>query len=235
MPGRRASANATSASRIATAPSAYIAGTATSAGRSSTRASSPASPGRDTRPKISYLNRVVGGQEQRRTAHHENQPVGPGRVVRVGDDQLVADRRADHPEHHEQVGLRRRLGQPSRRAGRPQRLREQVTGPVEVDPPEQRRDHERDRERHRGVAGELLPAVGHADHQDRLAERDEEDLLVALGEVLPGRRATAGPARPRAGAAASPGACRDGPPPARRPTAPGADRASARRRARAGR
>ncbi|MEK8110234.1 hypothetical protein NKG94_49795 [Micromonospora sp. M12] len=122
-------------------------------------------------------------------------------IERLGDEEFEAHAGQDDPRDHDQVG-ERHVGRES--GG----VRGAVDGGiqhpsryVEVDPPEQDRRRQCQQEA-TGLGGvELAAAERQPDDEDRLTDRDEEELLVPLGQVFGGDHLAADPLRADAGSA----------------------------------
>ena len=130
----------------------------------------------------------ASGEEQRGSAEDDGDP---GRLCvseRMRDDELVADGGGDDAGDHDQVGVYRRDGDADWVGGRCDGRGQQFPGAVDVDPPEQHRGGERHHDRRDPVGREAAAAEGQPGDQDQLAERDDEELPVALGQVLAGDR-----------------------------------------------
>ena len=123
-------------------------------------------------------------QVERRAPRHDEQPGAVELRGGTGDHELVADGRDDHPgdQEHVQVGVGV--------TGQRDAVRGQLEAPLgdprrvgEVQPPHRRRDREREREGHHAAGVELQVRGGGAGDHDRLAEREDDEQLEALGEV----------------------------------------------------
>ena len=135
----------------------------------------------------------VREQVDRRPGDHRRD-LGAGELLgRVGDDELVPDGRDDHArdQHHVEVCVRvarhRRAvgGELEAALGDPRDV-------GEVQPPQRGAAQEGQREGRHAREAELELARGGAGQDDRLAQRDDDEELEALGEVrglhVPGRR-----------------------------------------------
>ena len=126
-------------------------------------------------------------------------------MVGVGDvlQHLLEAQRGDHDRHdHRHVRERERgAGQPGPGLDRlvGQRPLADQCADVEVGPPHRRRQHQAERGGDQDRPGDRELGDADADRHDRLAQRDDHDQAVPLGEV-------AGGGQPPPGRAAEPGA-----------------------------
>ena len=143
-------------------------------------------------PPDRRLERRVPGEEQGRPA--QNQPRGPGGRAPCPVSGNVRDRGIgrggdDDPAHHDRVD--EVIGRPADPAGirRPgDDIGGVVCRTVEVHPPEPYAADDSDQEGGDLGPGQALRCLepggeARADHDDRLADRDQDEALAALGEV----------------------------------------------------
>ena len=104
--------------------------------------------------------------------------------MRLGDQQVDADRGRDDPRDDRQVpvgvGVTREATGVVAGAHRDARV---LGGRAEVHPPQRRGLDERDHEAQQHRRRQAGRRSGRARHHDRLAERDDDEQLAALGEV----------------------------------------------------
>ena len=102
----------------------------------------------------------------------------------MSDDEFDADGGDDDAGHHGQVGEKRRSGTTVRVGRCRDDNGQQFPGAIDVEPPQQHRGGERHHGRRGPIGREAAAIEGQPGDQDQLAERDDEELLVPLGQVL---------------------------------------------------
>ena len=127
------------------------------------------------------------------TCHDRDELGCRQRLGRMLDHELVAYGRDDDSRHEHDVEVRVAVPRHRRPVGGELEPPLRDVGDVaEVEPPERGRDQEREAERRQPCDAERQLGRRRAGDHDRLAERDDDEQLEALGEVraldIPGRR-----------------------------------------------
>ena len=127
---------------------------------------------------------ALAHQVEHRPAEHHRQPDAVQRAPRLGDEQVVADRDGDDARHDRGVQIGVGVAcQPARVLAGAHHQARALGDRAEVQPPQCGGLEERDAEAEDDRGGQAGVRGRRAGDDDRLAERDDDEALAAVGEV----------------------------------------------------